>query len=39
MKVVGIVTTVAIAVVVVGLLIILIMSIPDIRRYRKIRSM
>ncbi len=39
MRVVGIVTTVTVAVVVAGLLIVLIMSIPDIRRYFKIRSM
>jgi hypothetical protein len=39
MRVVGIVTTVTLAVVVLGLLIVLIMSIPDIRRYFKIRSM
>lgn len=39
MRVVGIVTTVTVAVVVAGLLIVLVMSIPDIRRYLKIRSM
>ena len=39
MRVVGIVTTATVAVVVVGLLVVLIMSIPDIRRYLKIRSM
>ncbi len=39
MRVVGIVTTVTAAVVVVGLLVVLVMSIPDIRRYLKIRAM
>ena len=39
MRVVGIVASVSVAVIVVGLLVVLIMSIPDIRRYLKIRSM
>ena len=39
MKVIGIVTTVTVAVVAVGLLVVLVMSIPDIRRYLKIRAM
>ncbi len=39
MRIVGIVTTVGVAAVVVGGIVVLLMSIPDIRRYFRIRSM
>ena len=39
MRVIGIITTVVVAAAVVTLIVVLIMSLPDIKRYRRIRSM
>jgi hypothetical protein len=39
MRVIGIITTIVVAVVVVGAIVVLVASIPDIRRYKEIRDM
>jgi hypothetical protein len=39
MRVLGFITAGVAIIVVVGLVVVLVMSIPDIRRYRRIRSM